>query len=1361
MGNILPAKLFTHCNASKTPSKLFKQLSCFFLSTVFILFATNHSFSQAAGDYRSNATTMNWNTAASWQKFNGTTWAASADYPGQNACASCTVTIQNAQTVTLNVSPANSVGAIVVGGGTSGTLTLGTFTLYDAGNLTVNAGATINLATGTFTVAGTTATAGTISDASNTGVNTFTGLVTKTAGTWTSTTVTTPGNMIFSAGFTNTAGAFSAGAATIGDNQTLTGTVNMSFANGLTVLGNADLNISGTTGAGVSFAGTAIDYTVRNLSLTGMLTVSTTGNLTVTGTTAITGTGAFTDNNNTGITSFAGLVTHSSTGAWTSTAVITPANMVFSAGFTNTLGSFSAGAATIGDNQTLTGTVNMSFANGLKVLGNADLNIAGTTGAGVSFAGTIINYTVRNLSLTGLLTVSTTGNLTVTGSTAITGTGAFTDNNNAGITSFAGLVTHNSSGNWASTTVTTAANMIFLAGFTNTAGAFNAGAATIGDNQTLTGTINMSFLNGLTVLGNGDITIAGTAASGATFGGTAINYTVRNLSLTGSLSVTTTGNLTVTGTTSITGAGAFTDNNNAGITSFAGLVTHNSTGIWTTTTVTTPANMVFNAGFTNIAGAFNAGGASIPGGQTISGTIVMIFNNPVTIGGLGDITIAGSGGVRFAGTAINYVIPGNLTLTGTLLVSTTGNFTVTGSTYIINAGDFTDNNNAGISTFTGLVTHNSTGRWVSTSVTTAAKLIFTAGFTNTAGTFSAGAATIGDNKTLTGTVNMSFTGGITILGNADITIAGTAATGVTFGGTLINYSVRNLTITGLLTASTTGNLTVSGTTSISGTGAFLDNNGTGITTFTGLVTVGSASTFTATAVATIGRLIFSGGITQNNTTALSFNAGTIRTGATQTWSGAGDIRSAGVLDVNIGTLTNNCTGTVIAVGTLTGTTLVQGSNAKLSLGSTTPLTITTLTSTATGNTVTYNSASATMRSQVYYHLTIAGSGNKIISTTDITVNGDLTINAGVLSNTTNNRNIILAGNWINNVGTAGFTAGTGTVTFSGIATQTLGGTGTTTFKNVTLNNATGINQSASSTITGILTFTSGIITTGNTSVIISSTGSVTRTSGHINGNEQRNIATGVNVARTYDIGDATNYTPVTVTFASVSVAGNVTVKSTGAEHPLLISAYLNGTLSVNRYWTISNSGTTFTTYSSVFNFIAADKDVSTNTASLIAGIYTSLWAYPTVGTRTSTSTQVTGLTTFGDIALAEQLPCSTPTLVITNPAAFCSPATVNLTGPAVTAGSSSGLTYTYWTNAGATISLASPAAVAIAGTYFIKGTVALGGCADVQPVVVTRVNPTGVISGTNTICSGSGATLSIAVTGTGPWSGTLSDGTPF
>jgi gliding motility-associated-like protein len=83
---------------------------------------------------------------------------------------------------------------------------------------------------------------------------------------------------------------------------------------------------------------------------------------------------------------------------------------------------------------------------------------------------------------------------------------------------------------------------------------------------------------------------------------------------------------------------------------------------------------------------------------------------------------------------------------------------------------------------------------------------------------------------------------------------------------------------------------------------------------------------------------------------------------------------------------------------------------------------------------------------------------------------------------------------------------------------------------------------------------------------------------------------------------------------------------------------------------------------------------------------------------------------------------STPVLTITNPAAICSPATVDITLASVTAGSTGSGTLSYWTDAAATIALSNPTAIAASGIYYIKST--NGTCSDIKPVTVS-INPVG------------------------------------
>ncbi len=81
-----------------------------------------------------------------------------------------------------------------------------------------------------------------------------------------------------------------------------------------------------------------------------------------------------------------------------------------------------------------------------------------------------------------------------------------------------------------------------------------------------------------------------------------------------------------------------------------------------------------------------------------------------------------------------------------------------------------------------------------------------------------------------------------------------------------------------------------------------------------------------------------------------------------------------------------------------------------------------------------------------------------------------------------------------------------------------------------------------------------------------------------------------------------------------------------------------------------------------------------------------------------------------------------PNLVITNPAAVCAPGTVNLSSAAVTTGSTTGTTFTYFTDAATSIPFTTPTTTGVAGTYYIKGTLPTG-CSSSRAVTVVINNP--------------------------------------
>lgn len=291
-----------------------------------------------------------------------------------------------------------------------------------------------------------------------------------------------------------------------------------------------------------------------------------------------------------------------------------------------------------------------------------------------------------------------------------------------------------------------------------------------------------------------------------------------------------------------------------------------------------------------------------------------------------------------------------------------------------------------------------------------------------------------------------------------------------------------------------------------------------------------------------------------------------------------------------------------------------------------------------GNAYTTGSPVIRVNSKVpLYNLTVNGTGTPTakLATNGLTVKNDVTIGSGAKLDL-NSLNLSVAGNWTNNGGSL-INSPTGTVTFNGSSAQSIAGSAGTIFNNVVLNNSNGLALSGvDATFNGTLSLTAGVISTGSNKVVIPSTGSISRASGHINGYLQKSIATGTAISQTFEIGDASNYTPASVTFANVSTAGNLTGSTTANDHPQIGSSTLDPVKSINRYWTLTNNGIAFDNYSCTLSFIEADKDASINTAKLIAGKYNGLsWEYPTFGSSDS-PLNINGLTSFSDFAFAEK-----------------------------------------------------------------------------------------------------------------------------
>ncbi len=789
--------------------------------------------------------------------------------------------------------------------------------------------------------------------------------------------------------------------------------------------------------------------------------------------------------------------------------------------------------------------------------------------------------------------------------------------------------------------------------------------------------------------------------------------------------------------------------------------------------------------YTHVSGTAMNTGTGLPAALTSGGSVTISNTNAVTLTqatafGTGSTLILTTG--TFTNGALLTMNNGSTisrdvgTLSAVPTFSPTVSVIYTGTTAVNTANELP----SGASNLGGLTINKSGGVTLSASPTVNGTTTLTSGSLNIAsntltlnGAITSTAGTIGgttaSNLTVAGsgaiTGNISFTTGLQQLNNLTNTRSAstlTLGTAVSIGGNISNNAI--ITATAATTFNQAGSVSVSGTGTTNFTTVVLakslkaaEVNCTGLITMSsgGLGTIGTG-TFKLSSASTIAP--FSGSVTVPSTAAYVLNSAS----AISNYGSNGSLTMNGDLNIVNGTMTvGGASGNSLTVGS-TGTMTVQGGTLNVA----SRLVISGGSLTMSGGTTTLNkngnaSATATFNATTAANLNITN-GSIILQDINTSTGNDIVIVSG---------------------GTKTITGGS--IQFGNAST----GAGLTfkcnspvAFNNVTISAA---NSPALSLVTnnlsvnGTLTLNGGNITTASLRVVIAAGGSVTRTAGHVVGNLQKGFNTGSGQSKTFEVGDATVYAPVQLASLNVTTTGNVTAftnagTNTSENIPISNSSGINQSARANRYWTMTAAGGfTMSNASATFNFSAGEATGAT--ASYVVRKYDpSSWATTTTGTRTSTSTQSTGLTSFSEFQVGEPNTISvasnpSSTIVCDNDGTSYSVSTTSSPVPSIQWQEDNGGGFTNLNNTGmysgvttGTLSLSGVNTAMNTYKYRAVITNINGSSNSNQATLTVNARPTASLSGSSTICDGGSSSISIAVTGSATISGTLSPGAiPF